>query len=387
MSTGLTAAHSRHDGLVLRLLRDEGPQSRTRLSEDTGLSPTTISKVVAPLLEHGWVEEVNESHEVRIGRPAITLRQVPEAVSVCGIQLGVGVARVGIADGWARVRSSEVLTFDPARNVEDVLDEVGDLTTTMLRLDDGPPCIAVGVAAPGPVDRAHRVNLLSINLPWRDVPVADRLEARLRLPVTVDHNVRSMALAEARYGGHGVESMAYVYVKAGVGLGLVLKSEPFFGGYHGVSELGHIRVVDDGERCVCGAHGCLETVVSEPYLLRRLEALGVPPGESPDPAIMATLEAERGRPGIEALRRGLIANVARGLAAVINLLNPELILLGGTFADAPDSLVDDIRAALREEVFPLLRDEVRLGRPALKHAGISAGAALALETSIYAGGE
>lgn len=375
-------ARGRYSGVILRLLRDEGPRSRTKLSEDTGLSPTTISKAVSPLLQRGWVEEATETIPLGVGRPAISLRQLPEAISVCGVQLGVGTARIGIADGWARVRTTALVTFDPAAPVPDVLDLVARRADELVRAD-GSRCIAVGVAAPGAVDAAHRVNLISINLGWRDAPVADVFETQLGLPVTVDHNVRSMALAEARYGSHGVSSMAYVYVKTGVGLGLVLKGEPFFGGSHGVSELGHIRVQEDGERCACGGHGCLETVVSEPYLLRRLTGLGVtlPPG--PDPALLSTIESLRADPGVEQVRTDLITNLSRGLAAVVNLLNPDLILFGGALADAPDSLVDDIRSALRSEVFPLLREDVQIARPALPEAGVSAGAAIALEAAVY----
>lgn len=370
----------------MRLLRDEGPRSRTRLSDDTGLSPTTISKAVAPLLAAGWLVESGETTG-GVGRPAITISQVPEAVSVCGIQLGFGVARVGIADGWARVRTSRVLTFDPETPVADVLDRVAALAAEVIASDDGPRCIAIGVAAPGPVDAAKRVNLVSLNLGWSNVPTADLLEAKLRLPVFVDHNVRSMALAETRYGGHGLDSIAYVYLRASVSLGLVLGGEPFLAGYHGVSELGHLRVVDGGRICTCGATGCLDTIASEPVLVRRLQELGIDPGTGPEPEVMARIEAEREHPGVEELRTNLLAHLSRGLAVVVNLLNPELIILGGAFATAPDSLLDDLRDGIREEVFPLLRDDVRLARPTIAEAGISAGAAIALEATVYAANE
>ncbi len=374
-------ARGRYSGLILRLLRDEGPRSRTKLSEDTRLSPTTISKAVAPLLARGWLEE-SEIAPAGVGRPAIILRQLPEAISICGVQIGAGFARIGIADGWARVRAAEAVTFDPRSPVRDVLEQVAAAAEELV-CADGSRCLAVGVAAPGPVDAAHRVNLLSINLGWRDAPVADVFEDCLRLPATVDHNVRAMALAEARYGGHAVASMAYVYVKTGVGLGLVLKGAPFFGGSHGVSELGHIRVQDDGERCACGATGCLETVVSEPYLVRRLAGLGVAVQPGPDPAVLSTVESLRDEPRVEAVRQDLITNLSRGLASVVNLLNPDRILLGGVFADAPGTLIEDIETALRAEVFPLLRDEIHIVPPRLAEAGVSAGAAVALESAIY----
>lgn len=378
-----TRPAARYAGRVLRLLRDEGPLSRTGLSDVMGLSPTTITRNVADLMQRGWIEETDGSTAPpRVGRPAIGLRQRPEAVCVCGIQIGVGVARVGVADAWNRVLSAKVIRFDPAAEPYSVLDDVAAVARTVVESAPA-PCLAAGVAVSGPVDVAHRVNLLAINLGWADVHVADRLEAALDLPVVVDHDVRSMALAEARYGGHAVDSLAYLYVRTGLGLGVVLKGEPFFGGTHGVSVLGHIRVRDDGDPCACGARGCLETVANEPFLGRTLSDLGVAVPSGTDAKVTELIEANRGMPGVARLRADLIDHLSRALAIVVNLMNPEVIVVGGALADAPAALLDDLASALRDEVFPLLRNDWRIVRPALAEAGIAGGAAIALEWMVY----
>jgi len=369
----------------MRLLRDGGVRSRSDLARVTGMSPTTISKTVQGLRDLGWLEETDDrSDGTRMGRPAIGLHQRSDALSVCGVQLGVGLARVGLADVFGRVRSARSVSFDVSASPDEVLATVGQLARSVLSSLQGPPCLAVGVAAPGPVDPHHRVNLLALNLGWRNVPVADRLEDALGLPVFVDHNVRAMALSEARYGGHGTSMLAYVYIRTGVGLGLVLNGEPFAGGSHGVSELGHIRVQEDGRECVCGARGCLETLASEPYLTSRLQALGVDVPGTPDPRLLTLLDARRRDPGVDELRSALIRHLASGLATVVNLLSPRLIVLGGALADAPQSFIDDLHAALEAEVFPLLRPELRLARPQVPEPGVAAGAAVALEFSVYA---
>jgi predicted NBD/HSP70 family sugar kinase len=368
------------------MLRDEGPRSRIRLSEETGLSPTTITKAVTPLIERGWLEEQpGTAANLRVGRPAIALRQVPEAISVCGVQIGVGVVRVGLADGWGRVRAVVTSEFDPSQEPEDVIGRIGRLLEELIAASGDSHPIAVGVAAPGAVDQGRRTNLLSINLGWREVPIADLLEESIGLPVIVDHNVRAMALAEARYGEHDADSMAYVYARTGVGLGLVLHGEPLFGGAHGVSELGHIRVVDrDGLLCSCGATGCLETVASEPYLRQSLLERGVAVPEGAEADVFLVLEQECGRAEVAQLRADVIDRLASALASVINLVSPDVIILGGALSEAPESLIGELRDAVQEAVFPLLRDEVRLERPSLVDAGVSAGAAVALEALVYA---
>lgn len=383
----------RHDGAILRLLRDAGPRSRTVLSVDTGLSPTTISKAVAPLVEKGFIREsgyVRESGaeaEAKIGRPSVTLTAVPEAVTICGVQLGVGLAHLGLTDALARVRCATALSFDPAEPPERVLDRLAVQISSLLHSQRGAPCVAVGVASPGTVDSERRRNLMAINLGWTEVPIADRLESRLGIPVVVDHNVRSMALAEARYGQWGVDDLAYVYVKTGVGLGLVLKGEPFYGGAHGASELGHIPRVAEGVRCACGARGCLETVVSEPFLASRIQSLGLVAGTGAASDALAIIEraGQAGNQDAATLRRELVGHLSSALVSVVNLFNPEIILLGGIFADAPQALLDDIRTATKETVIPILREEFRLERPALANPGITAGAAVALERVFYRG--
>ncbi len=372
------AANSR---LMMRVLRDSGDLSRTSLSEATGLSPTTISKAVAPLITHGWVVEGGVEKPTAVGRPAIVVSPVPGATVVCGVQIGVGMFRVGLADGRAKVLRSTDVAYDPDLEPDAVLKLVAR-TAQRLMTKTPSPCLAVGVGVPGPVDPDQRVNLLSINLGWRDVHVADRLEESLGLPVTIDHNVRAMALAEHHFGGHDVASMAYVYVKTGVGMGVVLHGEPFVTGRLGISELGHVQVQSEGKLCACGSRGCLETVVSEPALIAGLEGAGL--RVESDTNVLRLLESHRQEPAVAALRERVVSTLSRGLGAVMNLINPELIVLGGVFEDAPRSLVADIEAGVSVTSFPLFRDKLAITSPRLPIPGVSGGATLALEKVVYA---
>lgn len=374
-----------HEALVLRLLRDQPPHSRTTLSDATGLSPTTITKVVGPLISRGLVSE-REGTVRGVGRPALTLVPVPDAVTAVGIQIGVGTIKIGLTDALAHVRSARLLPFDPTAPVEEVITLIADAVFSLLDADEGAPCIGVGIGAPAPVDEARRRILLSINLGWKQIPIADVLEERLGLPVVVDHNVRSMALAEARYGGHDVDSIAYVYVKTGLGLGVAVKGQPFYGGSGGESYLGHTRVIENGELCSCGARGCLETMVSEPYIVRRLAAID--PAFDPTRAtnVLATLHdwALRREPMAVELQDAIIGHMGNAVATVVNLFTPDLLLLGGIFATAPAPIVTAIRERTREQIFPLLRDTLRAERAdASLDSAVSAGASIALEELLY----
>jgi predicted NBD/HSP70 family sugar kinase len=380
---------SPYRGTLLKLLRDQGPTSRTGLSEITGLSPTTISKAIAPLIDRGILRESVDETRSAIGRPALTLTPVPEATTVCGVQISVGTVRIGLADAAAHVRGVESFSFDPADDVESVLARTADKISEILAREDAAPCIGIGVAAPGPVDALKRRLRVSINLGWRDVPVSDFLEERLRIPVVVDHNVRAIALAEARYGNRGVDSLAYVYVRTGVGLGIAVRGEPFYGGLGGESYLGHNRVVEGGELCSCGAHGCLESVVSEPYLIRTLERISepVPNDVARSGRILELLHrrAVGGDANAVDLEESLVTHLASALSNVVNLFTPDLVLVGGILSFAPDVFVSRMRERVRDRIFPLLREDLRLERADPNDDSIVQGAAaVALEMFHYA---
>lgn len=368
--------------LMMRMLRDHGPHPRSWLSQTTGLSASSVTKAVAPLLELGWVTEGVPARQARAGRPAVAVEPVPDAISVCGIQLSIGIARIGLTDARAQVRRSVDIYFDHTAPATQVLAKIAAGTRGLLAASSQ-PCLGVGIAVPGGVDTSRRINQSSIYLGWQDVPVADELEARLGLPVVLDHNASAMALAEQRFGQHKVSNLAYIFVMRGVGVGLVVNGQQFRNGSNAVSELGHLRVEDPGEPCSCGATGCLETVVSRPALVRQLARVGVVLPEDSDDLIIPMLENMREDRRIEEVRSRLISSLANSLAAVVYLIHPELIIMGGIYQTAPDSLLGDLQAALNAATASLPDSHVQLAKPTLASPGISAGATIALESFVY----
>lgn len=375
-----TSRPGRYEGMVLTLLRSRQILSRSAIADITGLSPTTVTKAVAPLIAKGYVAETAGGSETRIGRPAIGLRLVPEAATVCGVQFGVGHVRAGLTDAVGEVYASRTFRFDPRSPAGEVVAEVaGQVRDTLLPLAES-EVIGIGLGAPGAVDAARRTNLFSVNLGWHAVAMADICEDSCRLPTVVEHNVRSMAWAEARFG-HGARSIAFVYVRSGVGLGLVLHGEPFLAGEAGISELGHIQVAEDGERCSCGAYGCVETIVAEPALARQLPRFGI--ADTSDP--LGSLERAIGDdPATAEFRDQVLRHLATGLAAMVNLFNPSMVIVGGILAKAPDSLLDALTEATRERIFPLFRNTFQLKRTSFgQDSGVVGAATAALEEFHY----
>jgi predicted NBD/HSP70 family sugar kinase len=381
----------RHDGLLLTLLRDRGNLSRTDLASAARLSPATITKAVGSLLDRGLVREQEVVSSAGIGRPAVGLVPVVNAVRVCGVLLGSGVVELGVVNAAGETQHTWTLEFDVAEPAEAVLDRIADEIAALPEDAAGAALIGIGVGVPGPVDPHRRRNLLSVNLGWRDVPIADHLERRLGIRTVVDQSVRAMAIGELRHGDCRPDgNLAFVYVGTGVGLGVVLRGVPFYGGTHGLTALGHLKVVDNGRLCGCGARGCLETEVSVPRLRQRLaevtgDAVRID-CQAAEGGLLRVLErsAAEGHPAGIQLREDIVRHLSTGLVSVVNLFNPGLIRLGGVFSNAPESLFDSLHQRLVTEVFTVLRDDLRIERPVNGFdAGTVGCATLALEALHY----
>jgi glucokinase-like ROK family protein len=257
--------------------------------------------------------------------------------------------------------------------------------------------LGIGVGASGLVDYHTGVNLMAANFGWRDVPIRDWLHARLKLPVVVDNNVRCMALGEAMFGaGRGVRSLVFVYGRFGVGAGIVMNSQVLRGSGLGAGEIGHtIAIPGDGLMCRCGQRGCLETLVSEPSLAQNSEELVRANPESQLATIWRTetsvrpikrlyLAARAGDPLAKQLVETSANYLGLALANLVNLINPELILLGGLFCDEADVILPIAKATMQATAFGGLGQQARLQATTFGwKAGMIGAAALALAKYLY----
>lgn len=229
---------------------------------------------------------------------------------------------------------------------------------------------AIGVAVPGLVDEAAGVARNAVNLGWHDVPLRERLSARLGLPVAVGHDVRAAALAEGQLGAaRGCADWLLVTLGTGVGAAVMLGGRPYAGA-HGIGgELGHLVVDPDGPPCNCGNRGCVESYASAAAIERRYG------GGAGAEEIAAGGDAKAREVWAEA-----VGWLAAGLAAFVVTMDPERIVIGGGLADAGAALFEPLEAALAERL--VLGDAPPVVPAALgSQAGCHGAAILAREAS------
>ncbi|MGD1994354.1 MAG: ROK family transcriptional regulator [Anaerolineae bacterium] len=386
---------------VLFTLLHHERTSRSQLSELTGLSATTITNLIAELLDRGIVAEegtVKTEGRRSVGRPRTALRLVPEAHYAIGIHIGVGTIYVAVTDLLAQPLCSLSLSHDLDAPAEAVLGETAALTERAIRQTEvaREKIVGVGVGASGLVDPHTGVNVFAPNLDWHDVPIQELVADRLQLPVTVENNVRAMALGEALFGaGKGVRTMAFIYARVGVGAGFVVDGQVYRGSGAGAGEIGHMTIIPEGGRpCRCGNTGCLETLISEPIVLELAQKLA---SEQPGGILAGCLKEGKGSP-IErifaAARQGDSATRAmlddRGnylgiaLANLVSVFNPELIVLGGFLSPGFDLLGPVTESTMRERAFAKLGERVKLQTTSFgQRAGVVGAATQALNTFFY----
>jgi predicted NBD/HSP70 family sugar kinase len=316
---------------IVRELHLRGPLSRSELVAVTGLTRSAIRSLIGELVSAGLVIEERATPVGTPGRPSPVVRLDPEAAVALALELTVdslGAAIVGIGG-----HVLEYLRVDRPRGHSSLDDIAADLVALAARVSASPgrreATIGVGVAVCGVVRRFDGLVSMAPNLGWRDVPLGEALARSLEgsLPIAVANDGDLGALAELRRGAaRGADNVLFVSGEVGVGGGLIVEGRPMIGvaGYAG--EVGHMPVNPAGQPCRCGSVGCWETEIGEPAILRRA---GRDPAGGQEAVEGVLRDAAAGLPqALEALDEvGRWLGI--GLAGLVNLFNPRLVVLGG----------------------------------------------------------
>jgi predicted NBD/HSP70 family sugar kinase len=248
--------------------------------------------------------------------------------------------------------------------------------------------LGIGVAVPSPVDNERPGELLPLILPkWEGYDIAAHLRDSFKRPVFVDNDANLGALAELWWGaGSSAKDLAYIKVATGIGAGLIINGRIFRGSGGIAGEIGHTSIDPNGPPCICGLRGCLTTFIGTPALLERAkETLRASGSNRPAPTTIDDLvnAALEGEPSAVELMRYTGNKLGIGIANMLNLLNPEMVVLGGGIARAGDLLLDAVRDTIHGLSLPASIVNTEIRATSLNEWGIAEGAAtLALEAAL-----
>jgi len=314
---------ARNLAVVLGEIDRSGPLSRAALAERTGLTKTTVSKLVADLIDGGMVVETGAVRDGERGRPGVAVQLHGGRVAALGLEINIDYLAGCVVDLTRTVRLRRRLPVDNrSASPAEVIGRLGELGTALVReaAGLGLAVSAAQLAIPGPIDPTSAVVHNAPNLGWRDVAVAELLD--LPVPVRVDNEANLAALGELWFGaGPAIGDFLHVSGEIGIGAGVVVGGRLFRGAHGFAGEFGHVVVVPDGDPCRCGGRGCLERYAGQDVLL----------GTAPDLAALLDRLAA-GDPESAAACRAAGEALGVALTSAVHLLDPDTIVLGGVFA-------------------------------------------------------
>jgi glucokinase len=310
--------------------------------------------------------------------------------------IGVQFMEDGCHAVLANLRAGEVASTERLRigpSPEDFVDAAVACVED-LAAGAGAPIVGVGVGVPGLVDPAGRQVIASVPYGWQHVPICDMLEARLHLPVVAANRAKAAALGEYWQGNHAPTrehtQLAYIHVGSGIVAGFVMDGEVFFGSGGAAGELGHVTILPDGPTCGCGNRGCLYMLASESAVIRSVRAKARQRSATLDGDDLPSLSTVTLPVLIEAAGRGdaVVLEAVREAAAwlgiaianLVNLMNPSIVVIGGSLTGFGEPFIDSVRAEVRQRALWDALNGVPIVASTLgDHAGTLGAAALFLD--------
>ena len=336
--------------------------SRAKLAAVTGLNKTTVSSLVKELLDANFVREIGAGKSAEAGRKGILVELNPEVGCIIGVEIGVDFISVILANFAAEIRWRQREQTAHLADQEAILQRaLGMIHNAVAQAEqESSRVLGLGLGIPGLVDVESGTLLFAPNLHWQDVPLRSLLEREFDFPVYVDNAANMAALGESYYGAaRNSNDVLYVSVGVGVGGGYVLTRQIILGAQGLAGEFGHMTIAPDGPQCNCGNRGCWETFVSERALFRRVCAAiraGQPSslmeqtdGDMKKLTVPMIVQAAQTH---DAIACEALAETGRylgiGIANLINALNPEMVVLGGTLSLAGKFLLPEIQRVVEE---------------------------------------
>ncbi|MDN4481107.1 ROK family transcriptional regulator [Demequina muriae] len=345
---------------LFQILRDGRARTRSELASITGLARSTVAARVDSLVKLGLVSPVGDAVSTG-GRPSSQFAINSSGRVVLGVDIGASHARIAIADLSGALLGQDSVAMEVAEGPEAVLGWVTAAATELLATHgaaDG--LLAIGVGLPGPVEHSSGLPIDPPIMPgWDRYDVPEHLGRRFGVPVLVDNDVNIMALGERDMSWPGVDHFIFVKVATGIGSGVISGGYLQRGAQGIAGDIGHVYVPSGKDVvCRCGNFGCLEAIAAGPAIARQLRESGLDVETSAD---VAALVKAGNTTAIQAVRAAgrLIGEV---LTTCVSLINPAVIVLGGSIAHAGEHLLAGAREVIYMRSMPLATGNLQIAQ-------------------------
>jgi glucokinase-like ROK family protein len=365
------------------LIHERGSISRASIVRSTYLSATSVSSIVSELISSGFVKEVGEG-ESSGGRRPILLKFDPDIRFAIGVDLGSSHITAVITNlsgevkdiRWEKFGSAE----DPQGGIQLLAQMVIDLMDASGRSTDD--FLGIGITVPAPLEGENQDRLSPVILPaWKDISLTEELTSRFNLPLYFDNDANGGAIAEKWWGsGRGVSNFVYIKLGVGIGAGLIINNDVYRGSGGTAGEIGHTAIDPNGPPCRCGNLGCMESFVGVPAVVEttktRLEEFPDSELQNTEVTIEAIVaSAQNHDPLAVEIVRAAGHYLGITVANLLNLVNPELIVIGGDLVETGEFFLDAVKSTAFRRSISKAANETSIITSQLRENVIAVGAA------------
>lgn len=382
---------------VLDLIRfAPGGISRVELAQRLFLTRAAVTPIVNDLIQTGLIHETR-SRTASSGRPPILLEINATRGMVAGIDMGASHLTILIANFAAQVLAENEIPFNIADGPRDCIQKADETLHSLLAgLGLGLANLAaIGLGVPGPtVAKAGMVLAPPIMPGWDRFPIRDTLEKLWGCPVSLNNDAELGVLGEWAYGaGRGEQNLAYIKVGTGIGAGLFIEGQIYRGATGSAGEIGHMTIDENGPLCTCGNRGCLEAlaggraiVASAHDAIRRKERTEL--ADHPNLETLTVTDIAKAAAHGDLVAQEILAEAGNqlgiALTSLVNLFNPNIVVVGGGVAQTGDLFLEPIRKAVLKRSLPAAVQAVRITTALLGKRSTSMGAVVqALSTALH----
>ena len=344
---------------LFQILRDGRPRTRTELSSMTGLARSTVALRIDALMNLGLVGPVGDAVSTG-GRPSSQFAIAASGRVVLGVDVGASHVRIAVSDLTGRIQAESSEHIRVAEGPEAVLSWVSTASHELLEQLGRAPgdLLAIGIGLPGPVEHSTGRPINPPIMPgWDRFDVPGWFRDSFDAPVLVDNDVNIMALGERELSWPEVDHLIFVKVATGIGSGVISGGILQRGAQGTAGDIGHVHVARGADvPCQCGNRGCLEALASGPALARELRDTGMSPESSQD-----VVELVKGGniTAIQAVRQAG-RDIGEVLTTCVSLINPSVIVIGGSLAQAGEHLIAGVREIVYTRSMPLATEHLQI---------------------------
>ncbi len=342
---------------VLKTIYENGPISRADIARTTRLTATTVSSIVNEYITSGLLEEVGSATVAR-GKPPTLVNLVHDSAFLIGLDLARSEFQGAVMSLSGEQQATHAIRIDGQKG-EAALQIVYDLLDTLLAGVDA-PILGIGIAAPGILDADEGIVRQAVNFGWTDMPLRQLLTDKYDLPVYIANDNHVAVLAEHTFGSHkSSPDLVVLKVSHGIGAGIVLNRQLFYGHRFGAGEIGHVTVVENGELCTCGNYGCLETVASSRAIVKRAKQLAKDNPDSDlneqvatpnDLTLQDVITAfQAGDEEVVQLIEEVSAFLGKAVANIVGVLGVPTVLVAGSVSGFGQPIVDKIQQVIETQ--------------------------------------